>query len=97
MAKECPWEEIQFFHAYSEVIRFLHWIEEQVAGNNALEVEVIEKNLMNERWFKHIASKTIWCFMPPDGPFRGAFSYIGVDDDNRKTYFNFIKWLGDMM
>jgi len=75
--KECPWEEIDDFRGYSEFERFVDWMEEQVRLKLAEEVPVGQRYIgattFDERWFRHVASGTVWRLVRPEAPFAGLF------------------------
>lgn len=76
----CPWKAISDFRSRGEFERFQSWIEAQVASGDAQEVPVakpyIDAPSFTEKWFKHLASSTVWRLVWPDGPFTGVFERV---------------------
>ena len=76
----CPWDIIGAFQELGEFRRFQRWIGEQIALGVAEEVPVGQRyagaSTLNERWFKHKASGTVWRLVEPDPPFAGTFEPV---------------------
>ncbi len=76
----CPWDLIDDFRTRGEFERFVAWIEAQVASGDAQEIPVVSPYVgassFSEKWFRHIASSSVWRLVWPDGPFTGVFEPV---------------------
>jgi hypothetical protein len=76
----CPWENVSDFQSYSEFERFVAWMNEQLSSSAAEELPVREPYVgataFHERWFRHVASGTVWRLVWPDPPFTGIFEQV---------------------
>lgn len=76
----CPWEDIAGFATHAEFLLFCEWINDTISDGKAKRIPVRSRYLgiesFTEEWFYHIASKTLWRLVHPDGPFRGIFERV---------------------
>ncbi|HET8942002.1 MAG TPA: hypothetical protein VFN13_08445 [Rudaea sp.] len=79
------WEEIHGFESPGEYVRFVAYIEQQVAQGHALE-EAVDPDygsgkIFGGRWFRDVESGEIWRLVQPDLPFRGC--WVPVEKQQR--------------
>ena len=78
--KACPWDPIDDFQTRGEFERFVAWMEAQIASGEGIELPVARPYLdapsFTEKWFKHVASDSVWRLVWPDGPFTGIFEPV---------------------
>jgi hypothetical protein len=74
------WEEIHGFVSPGEYVRFVSYLEEQVASGVAREYPadpLYGKGMIyGGRWFQDTETGAIWRLLPPDPPFRGLWEPV---------------------
>ncbi len=80
----CPWKAIQGFDNRAEFDRFLIWMAQQVNEgiSEQMPVNSLYSNtaLLEQKWFRHLATGMIWRLVWPDAPFTGVFEPVISDD-----------------
>lgn len=78
--KACPWDPIDDFRTHGEFERFVAWMQAQVESGMVMEIPVVKPYLdapsFTEKWFRHVASDSVWRLVWPDGPFTGIFERV---------------------
>ena len=76
----CPWDSIDEFRTRGEFERFVSWMAAQVAAGDVEELPVtssyVGATAFTEKWFRHVASGSVWRLVWPDGPFTGVFERV---------------------
>jgi hypothetical protein len=67
------WEEIGNFGSLRERDCFLTWIESQIAGGAAEEIEAAGPIEAGERWFRHIPTGSLWRLISAENPYGPGF------------------------
>jgi hypothetical protein len=67
------WETIDSFGSLRERDRFVIWMQGQVASGLAEAIETPSSFDSGERWFRHVATGSLWRLTPEENPHGPGF------------------------